>query len=284
MSHYLIPVCYTIFAWWFSTGIVLYLNKQSNRKRRTSFVLGLLVAVVSFYGLIQSSQYFTEFYVYVAFTQALLVWGWCEMSYFMGFITGPRKVECPESCSRSQRFFYAIETSLHHELLVIFIGTALIIGTWGHLNQIGMWTFVILWFMRWSAKLNLFLGVLNLNHDWIPENIKYIASYTKVRSMNFLFPFSVTIASVVATALVFSALSGQASSVEQTGLMLLATLLFLAVLEHWFLILPINDSILWNWATKLSQISESFKESTVTNETLPKGKNQSITTIFHTKQ
>ena len=34
--------------------------------------------------------------------------------------------------------------------------------TWGGANQVGTWTFLVLWVMRLSAKLNVFLGVPNL--------------------------------------------------------------------------------------------------------------------------
>jgi hypothetical protein len=32
------------------------------------------------------------------------------------------------------------------------------------------------------------------------------------------------------------------------GLSLISTLLVLAILEHWFLVLPLRDAALWSWA------------------------------------
>lgn len=262
MSQYVLPVCFTVFIWWFSTGVVLYLNSQDERHRRNTFLVGSVITLACLFGLTVSSEYATKAYAMIAFTQALIVWGWCEMGYFMGFITGPRKTKCPTPCTGFQRFKYAIETSLHHELMVILIGSLLLVYTWNQPNQIGMWTFVILWLMRWSAKLNLFLGVRNMNYEWIPEHLKYISSYIKSRPMNFLFPFSVTVASIIATVLVMSAFNDQSSNFHQFGHMILATLLILAVIEHWFLILPINDSALWDWASRMSNTVDRDNKST----------------------
>ena len=41
-------------------------------------------------------------------------------------------------------------------------------------NQVGLWTFVILWAMRQSAKLNVFLGVRNLSEEFLPEHLRYL--------------------------------------------------------------------------------------------------------------
>jgi hypothetical protein len=90
-------------------------------------------------------------------------------------------------------------------------------------NQVAAATCVSLWLMRWSAKLNLFLGVRNYNSDWFPEHLQYLDSYTRRAPMNLLFPVSVAD-------------------------LLVSALLSLAVLEHWFLMLPFGESALWRWA------------------------------------
>ena len=50
--------------------------------------------------------------------------------------------------------------------------------------------------MRESAKLNLFLGVRNLSEEFLPAHLAYLQSYFRRRSMNMLFPFSVTVSTV----------------------------------------------------------------------------------------
>jgi len=66
--------------------------------------------------------------------------------------------------------------------------------------------------------------------------------------MNLFFPVSVSVATVVMCLLVVSALDLSTANFASVALMLAATLLALAILEHWFLVLPLADAALWNWA------------------------------------
>jgi putative photosynthetic complex assembly protein 2 len=47
-----------------------------------------------------------------------------------------------------------------------------------------------------------------------------------------------------------TALAPTATPFEHVGYSLLATLLTLAVLEHWFLIIPLPVEKMWNWAMR----------------------------------
>ena len=68
--------------------------------------------------------------------------------------------------------------------------------------------------------------------------------------MNSLFPFSIILASAAVAALVVTAISSAPGSGDRVGAVLLATLLGLATVEHWFLILRIPDELLWRPALK----------------------------------
>jgi putative photosynthetic complex assembly protein 2 len=69
--------------------------------------------------------------------------------------------------------------------------------------------------------------------------------------MNILFPMSIIVSCVIAFKLLGLATASQVTSYEFVSYILLATLLGLAVLEHCFLMLPVNDAILWKWSIKL---------------------------------
>jgi hypothetical protein len=71
-----------------------------------------------------------------------------------------------------------------------------------------------------------------------------------------LFPVSVSAATVVMCVLVEEALDLPPTGFAGNALMLAATLLALAILEHWFLVLPLADAVLWEWA-----LGESGKEN-----------------------
>ncbi len=248
MLSYGIAVGYALFLWWFSTGVILYLDQRPERTYPWSMAAATLVMLASFGVLAWSRDMGTVLGAYASFTAGVLIWGWMEMSYFMGFITGPRKAACPEHCRGWERFRLALATSIYHELLIVLAGILMVWLTWGAVNPVGTWTFVILWLMRWSAKLNLFLGVPNLNEDWLPERIRFLTTYLPKRPMNLLFPVSVSVATVIMCLLVDRALALPADGFGASALLLGATLLALAILEHWLLVLPLADGALWSWA------------------------------------
>ncbi len=248
MLSYGIAVGYALFVWWFSTGVILYLDKRPAHTYRRSLLGATVVLALSLVALYAVRDAASPAGAYIGFTAGVLIWGWMEMSYFMGLVTGPRKAACPPDCGDWRRFWLAIQTSLYHELTIVAAGAAMVWITWDGANQVGTWTFVILWWMRWSAKLNLFFGVPNLNEEWLPEHIRFLTTYLSKRPMNLLFPVSVSVATVIMCLLVEAALDVPALGFAAIALMLTATLLALAILEHWLLVLPLADAALWSWA------------------------------------
>lgn len=233
--------------WWLSTGVVLYLNQLPARSHPWSLGLATVVLIASLAGLHAGRDDTSVTGALVAFGQALLVWAWVEMSYFMGLVTGPRREPCPPEASGWLRFRLALDTSIHHELLVVGMAALVAAITWRAGNPVGTWTFTALWLMRWSAKLNLFLGVPNVNLEWFPRRMDYLGSYIAHRPMNLLFPVSASVCLVVATVCAVQAQLAEAAW-QAVAFALLSTLLALGTLEHWFMVLPVRDSALWRWA------------------------------------
>lgn len=257
MSEFGFPVLYALGLWWFSTGVVLYLDNLPGRTFRWTLLGAAVVLAFATFGLIVSSAATSSLGAYAAFSCGVVIWGVLEMVYFTGLVTGPRKTPCPPACSAPRRFGLAILTSLYHELAVVGTVLFLVLVSWGEPNQVGTWTFIVLWLMRWSAKLNLFLGVPNLNEDWLPDHLGYLRTYMSKRGMNLLFPVSVTLPTVIVVLIALEAMSPQVAGAEAVGLTLVATLLALAILEHWLLVLPLPDEALWAWALPPRQKPES---------------------------
>lgn len=248
MTQIALPMLYALLLWWFSTGVVLYLDGLPRTTFRYSLAAAGAIAVAAVAGVILSSDGTDVASAYVAFTCALTLWGWLEMSYFMGLITGPWRRPCPPQLRGWARFELAVRTSIHHEILVVLVGCALLVHTRNDANQLAAWTFAVLWLMRWSSKLNVFLGVPNLNEEFLPDSLEYLKSFMIKKPMNLLFPVSVTVATLVTLRLVDAALAAPAQSFESTAHGLLAALMLLGLLEHWFLVLPLEDAALWRWA------------------------------------
>lgn len=250
MSLHLLPALFALFVWWFSTGIIMYLDGLPRRTFRWSMAGATVLLAVSFWGLAATSTDATPRGAYLAFTFGLLAWGWQEISFYMGFVTGPRTQPCPEGCRGWRHFGHAVQTSLWHELAIIAASGIVVALTWGGANQIGTWTFMVLWWMHQSAKLNVFLGVRNLNEEFLPEHLQFLRSFLTKKSMNLLFPVSVTISTIIAVRLVQVAIAPGASTFQAVGYTFLATMMALAILEHWLLMLPLPAAALWGWSLR----------------------------------
>ena len=183
--------------------------------------------------------------MYAGFTAAIVAWGWVEVLFLTGVVTGPRRTPCPPGASGLARVGHAIEAILYHEIALLGVGGLIAWAAWGGENQIAVWTYALLWVMRLSAKLNLFHGVPVLNDGFLPEAVSHLRSYFRRRRAGALFATSV-LAAGLALAFLLVAATG-ADEAEAVGLALLATLLALALLEHLFMILPVPLEMAWGW-------------------------------------
>jgi putative photosynthetic complex assembly protein 2 len=250
MTQYLAPFAFTLFVWWFSTGVILYLDGLPKRTFPWSMLFASIVLALGLWGLAVSRNELTASGAYCAFTCALLVWAWQEVGFLLGFITGPRQQPCPVGCLGWHRLGYALQAIFYHELALIFLAVAVYAVTAGGANTTGLWTFAVLLVMRQSAKINLFLGVRNLGEKLLPDHLRFIESYFTRKAMNPLFPISLAVSSVTAVYLWRLALDSHADDFEATSYTLVATILTLAIVEHLFMILPLPSELLWRWSLR----------------------------------
>lgn len=250
MSLYLLPIAYTLFVWWFSTGVILYLNGLPRRTHPWTMLGATVLLGLALVGLAATRDDTRVSGAYIAFTCTLLVWAWQEVAFLLGYVTGPRRTPCPVGSTGWRRASFALQTLLHHELALIVLASAVVAATWGGSNPTGIASFMVFWVMRQSAKLNIFLGVRNLSEDFLPSHLKYLQTYFRRASMNPLFPVSVVISSWIAVLLWQAAAAHGVTAFEATALTFTGTLLSLAILEHWFMVLPLPSQALWNWGLR----------------------------------
>ena len=252
MTEYALALLVALTGWWFSTGLVLWLVHRPDRHHRFIFATATLIMVCSFFAVAHVSDQPSPGSTVIAFCLALLLWGWLEMGYLMGFVTGPHQEPCPDSAGVLGRLIRGLGTTLWHELVLLAMVSLLYAISVDKPNQITLWAFSVLWLMRWSAKLNLVLGVRNYNREWLPAHLCYLDSYIPRRSLNILFPLSLTMGSVLTYLLLHTAyLATDLSAV--VGFTLVGMLAALGTLEHVFLMLPLGDSALWLWAAPMGQ-------------------------------
>jgi putative photosynthetic complex assembly protein 2 len=251
MGEFLLPLGYTLFVWWFSTGVILYLDGLPRHTFRWTLGASTALLVGALWALIHTRDDTSVSGAYCAFTCALLVWAWQEVAFLLGVVTGPRRTPCPPGARGLARFLYAAETVLYHELALIGLALAVATCVGQGANPVGLWTYLVLWGMRQSAKLNIFLGVRNLGESFLPEHLAYLASYFQRRPMNVLFPISVTVGTGAAALVWWQLLvEGGGSPFQRAGLALTGTLLALGALEHWLLVLPLPSEALWRWGLR----------------------------------
>lgn len=241
---------YAVFVWWFSTGVILYLNGMPRHTFKFTMTGATVVLVAALYAMVITSKITDVWAVYCAFTCAVLVWAWQEIGFLLGFVTGSRRQACPEGATGWRRARYAFQAVSHHELALVILGVAVWLATKDGENQVGFYTFLILWAMRQSAKLNVFLGVRNLNEDFLPQHLKYLQTYFTRRPMNALLPVSIVLSTLVAIPLWQAVFASATGGFDQIGMALLAMLLSLAIIEHFFLVLPLPFEALWKWGLR----------------------------------
>lgn len=250
MTDSSIAIGFAVFIWWFSTGIVILLNRMSRSAIRLSLVLSSLLGLAALVGLAHTAQQTGVAGAYCAFTCALLAWGWNELSFLTGWITGPRTSALPAGTVGWARFVESCRAVLWHELGILLVGLAVVAITWDAPNQVGTGTYLVLWVMRTSAKLNLFFGVRNLSEEFLPAHLAYLQSFFRRRPINAFFFFAVAAASACLYVLVSGAQDALSSAAQAVGYALVATMLALAILEHLLLVLPLDTTALWRWAIR----------------------------------
>jgi putative photosynthetic complex assembly protein 2 len=244
MSTVWAAALYAVFLWWFGTGVALLLGRATRGRALLGATALLGVAIWT----IDATAGLRDVTAALAgFTAAVAIWGWHEVTFLTGLLTGPRRTACPLGVRGWRRFRFATETLIHHELALA--ATALVLWLWLReaANPVALWTFLALWGMRFSVKFNIFFGAPNVADEFLPDDLRYLTTYFSPRPMNLLFPVSVTAGTVTAGGLLLHAELVAATPFEAAALASVGALVALGTLEHWFLVLPVKEAALWRW-------------------------------------
>lgn len=261
-----------VFLWWFSTGILLwrvrFADNAGGDAHLRSVVYGLPMLFAGVVGFHLSLTDTSLTGTYYAFLSALAIWGWIELAFLSGAITGPNTDACPPNAPLLNRFQRAVGTIAYHEALLITSLMLIGYASYTMPNHFTFLTFAVLFFARLSAKLNLFFGVPRINVEFLPRPLAHLASHFRYAKMNGFFPIAVTALTFAAGCWMERAISAETQP-RQIGFILLAALTLLALLEHWFMVLPLPDQKLWRWmmpapkntTSKATPLLDSLKEN-----------------------
>jgi len=151
-------VLVAILSWWLGTGAILWLVRLPAERFKRSMSLLTLLVLLSTVSAAWSMRQSSMAAAYVGFVSAIVMWGWHEMAFLSGWITGPRRSAQEPGARGWRRFQLAVQALLHHELALLLNMGLLWLLQWDNPNHMALCTFTLLWCMRVSAKLNLFLA------------------------------------------------------------------------------------------------------------------------------
>jgi putative photosynthetic complex assembly protein 2 len=248
MSELALPLLFATVLWFFATGFVLWLDRLPSRTWPASIVGATVASGFAMGGIIMTAPMTGSAAAYAAFACALVLWGWHELSFLMGFVTGPNRAPCPPDATGWRRFRLAAATLIHHEVAMFATVVLIAATTWGSPNQTATLTFMLLFVMRLSAKFNIFAGVPHLSTEMMPEHMRYLASYFRIRPPRLFFACSLAMIGGLAAVLGTAALAADGGLA--TCYALAFALVLLAFIEHGFLVVPWQDTSLFRWAMR----------------------------------
>jgi len=244
-----LSVLVAVFAWWFFTGVILAAVRWADRHGREAHqgvVFGSVpILALGVAGVVLSVPDASENAVYLGFASALAIWGWIELAFLSGVLTGPVRRACPPDARPSERFILACGTVAHHEVTLTLAMCGLMLASIGAENTTAVWTFGVLYVARIMAKLNLFFGVPRINTEFVPQSIGHIKSYFRVGPITPVFPLAIALLTIFTAVFAHRLLDAEAAMLPHYAL--LTTLAGLALLEHWLMVLPLPDAKLWRW-------------------------------------
>lgn len=243
---FLRPVLYTVFLWWFVTGLVMVPYGRSPHLKRLWFAGATLILGAAFAGLLFASRRADPLHVYLAATCGIAIWGWHTASYYFGYVTGPKLPARPQPRGLAARFRRALRASLYHELAILACALLLAAVTWSAPNRWGLWMFLALWLMHLSSKLNIFLGVRNFYIEFLPAHLHSLKPLLGRQPTNGFMPVAVVLATSITLLLIYRAIAPGTPPADAIGRLLVSTMLSLGILEHVLLVAPL-PATLWGW-------------------------------------
>ncbi len=237
---------FALLSWWLGTGAILWLVRRRASSFRWSMALASLMLVLGLLGSAASMRHSGSAWSYLGFASVILMWSWHELAFLTGWLTGPRRVSLSSQARGWSRLRESVLAVAHHELALLMNFAVLWLMQGGHPNHVALCTFALLWCMRLSAKLNLYLGVPQTGANYLPVQLRYMASYFKCGPVTPFFFLTLGLSALILGWLVWEVHTGLVSAT--TGSVLLATLLGLAIVEHVLMAFPLSIERLWGWA------------------------------------
>lgn len=269
-SHPAIAALIAVATWWIATGVVIVIARRGVRRAGLTIAAMTVASAFAVMVMLVTAEMTGTAAAYAAFLSALVIWAWHEVTFLLGVVTGPRRIELDSRIGAASRFRQAFLVVRDHELALF---ASLLVIVWllhDAPNQAALWSFLLLWVMRLSTKLNIFLGAPNAVSDLLPEQLRYLRSYFRTDRTTAFFPLSLLIAVSIFGICVLHA-SWSTTNAGLVSWSILAAFALLGLLEHLFLVLPIRDTDIWQVLLKPAPVEGGVVVSNSLNQKRKKG-------------
>ncbi len=249
MTHFAAAIVISVFAWWVSTGLVIMMARAGVHLRPLIIAITAALAVAGVAGLWWSSDQLSVTGAYAGFFSALALWAVHEILFLTGEVTGPNRKPLPAGTTGVKRFRLAFAAIRDHEIGLFVTGLAIIVFLVSAANPTGALVYGLMWLVRLSTKITVFLGAPNAISELLPARLSHLKSYFRTDRVHpFVGLALVLIAAMTVAAFIAAGqVVGEASTVTFA---ILGSFAALALVEHAFLILPLQDAALWRWALR----------------------------------
>ncbi len=239
-------VLFALLCWWFGTGAILWLVRLPKASFSWSLPVFSVLLLLGIWGSQASMRGTGPGPAYLGFASVILMWSWHELAFLSAWLTGPRRSFMTPGAKGVQRFREALQVVLYHELALLANFLLLLWLQQGQPNHVALCTFALLWCMRFTAKMNLFLGVPEVGDQYLPGHLTYLGSYFRRGRVTGFFYLTMGGACLTWLWLIWQVHHGLVA--VTTGWALLAALLGLAIVEHVLMVFPVPMQRLWGWA------------------------------------
>ena len=242
-------IAVAVLVWLASTGAILWrvasADAVGDAAHRRSVAMSLPMLMLGVWGYEATLDDPSVSGAYGAFLAAIAIWGWIEMAFLSGVVTGPSRRPPPPGASGPRRFRAAFATVAYRQLLAVLALGGLAFAARDAVNPFGLLTFALLFAARVSAELNLFLGVPRIHSELLPRTLAHLDPHFRRGRHSFFWLASV--GGLVAVTAAAASRIPEAEPGAACGWTLLATLAALAFLEHLLMVLRLPDDRLWRW-------------------------------------
>jgi len=224
--------------WWTATGVLYAL--QRNAWTRGLALIGAIACLVQGGRLLRESRDDASAPGALrAFFAGALSWTAIITLFFEGWVVGPPVSSLGDATRGWTGAWAAIRATWHWEAMAVAMVAAVAWSVRGGRNRLALWTLLLFWGAHQSAKLNLFVGVVNSGSEIFPSYLEHLVRYFGPPRNGALIWITIAVYAAVAVRMLVP--RPAQSNGERMQRLVIGALAALAAVEHAFLVtrLPI---------------------------------------------